>query len=188
MRDRHHGGSPPGHRPQGARAAGTGPARVGRPHGENAAQDARRLRRLPRAHPREPRRARGINRWRARCLERCTPGSEGGCPEKAQGQSRNTGPRRAADPTITWPRRPGWRCGWSTPATSSTCPGRGKSDRLDCVWLCKLNERGMLRRSFVPPEPRPGPAGADPDPGPAGPGPGPAPEPGREDPGGRPVD
>ena len=32
-------------------------------------------------------------------------------------------------------------------------PGRGKSDRLDCVWLCKLNERGMLRRSFVPPQP-----------------------------------
>ncbi len=31
-------------------------------------------------------------------------------------------------------------------------PGRGKSDREDCVWLCKLNERGMLRRSFVPPE------------------------------------
>ena len=32
-------------------------------------------------------------------------------------------------------------------------PGRGKSDRQDCVWHCKLNERGMLRRSFVPPEP-----------------------------------
>ena len=31
-------------------------------------------------------------------------------------------------------------------------PGRGQSDREDCVWLCKLNERGMLRRSFVPPE------------------------------------
>ena len=31
-------------------------------------------------------------------------------------------------------------------------PGRGKSDRLDCVWLCKRNERGMLRRSFVPPQ------------------------------------
>jgi transposase len=31
-------------------------------------------------------------------------------------------------------------------------PGRGKSDRADCVWQCKLNERGMLRRSFVPPE------------------------------------
>ena len=31
-------------------------------------------------------------------------------------------------------------------------PGRGKSDRADCVWHCKLNERGMLRRSFVPPE------------------------------------
>jgi transposase len=32
-------------------------------------------------------------------------------------------------------------------------PGRPKTDRLDCVWLCKLNERGMLRRSFVPAEP-----------------------------------
>jgi transposase len=32
-------------------------------------------------------------------------------------------------------------------------PGRGKSDRADCVWHCKLNERGMLRRSFVPPQP-----------------------------------
>ncbi len=32
-------------------------------------------------------------------------------------------------------------------------PGRGKSDKQDCVWHCKLNERGMLRRSFVPPEP-----------------------------------
>jgi len=31
-------------------------------------------------------------------------------------------------------------------------PGRGKSDREDCVWLCTLNERGMLRRSFVPPQ------------------------------------
>ena len=32
-------------------------------------------------------------------------------------------------------------------------PGRGKSDAADCVWHCKLNERGMLRRSFVPPQP-----------------------------------
>jgi transposase len=32
-------------------------------------------------------------------------------------------------------------------------PGRGKSDKADCVWLCKLNERGMLLRSFVPPQP-----------------------------------
>src|SRR5215472_10431281 len=27
-------------------------------------------------------------------------------------------------------------------------PGRPKTDKLDCAWLCKLNERGMLRRSF----------------------------------------
>lgn len=30
-------------------------------------------------------------------------------------------------------------------------PGRPKTDVLDCVWLAKLTERGMLRPSFVPP-------------------------------------
>ncbi|MDT3445295.1 transposase [Pseudofrankia sp. BMG5.37] len=30
-------------------------------------------------------------------------------------------------------------------------PGRPKTDKLDSVWLAKLNERSMLRRSFVPP-------------------------------------
>ena len=29
--------------------------------------------------------------------------------------------------------------------------GRLKTDKLDAVWLAKLNERGMLRPSFVPP-------------------------------------
>jgi transposase len=32
-------------------------------------------------------------------------------------------------------------------------PGRPKTDKLDAVWLAKLNERGMVRSSFVPPEP-----------------------------------
>ena len=31
--------------------------------------------------------------------------------------------------------------------------GRPKTDKLDAIWLAKLNERGMLRASFVPPEP-----------------------------------
>jgi transposase len=30
-------------------------------------------------------------------------------------------------------------------------PGRPKTDKLDSVWLAKLNERGMLRPSFIPP-------------------------------------
>ena len=30
-------------------------------------------------------------------------------------------------------------------------PGRPKTDRIDAIWLAKLNERGMLRASFVPP-------------------------------------
>ena len=42
-------------------------------------------------------------------------------------------------------------CGWQAPATPEHLPGRPKTDKLDAVWLCKLNERGMLRPSFVPP-------------------------------------
>ena len=60
MRARRHGGRPPGRRARQPRQARTGPARVGSPHGQDAAQDAHRLRRLPRPHPREPRRERGI--------------------------------------------------------------------------------------------------------------------------------
>lgn len=30
-------------------------------------------------------------------------------------------------------------------------PGRPKTDKLDAVWLAKLNERGMVRASFIPP-------------------------------------
>lgn len=30
-------------------------------------------------------------------------------------------------------------------------PGRPKTDKLDSIWLARLNERGMLRPSFVPP-------------------------------------
>src|SRR5665811_353831 len=30
-------------------------------------------------------------------------------------------------------------------------PGRPRTDKLDAVWLAKLNERGMLRASFIPP-------------------------------------
>ncbi|MGZ6589903.1 MAG: IS110 family transposase, partial [Solirubrobacteraceae bacterium] len=32
-------------------------------------------------------------------------------------------------------------------------PGRPKTDKLDAVWLAKLTEKGLLRPSFVPPQP-----------------------------------
>jgi transposase len=32
-------------------------------------------------------------------------------------------------------------------------PGRPKTDKLDAIWLAKLAERGMVRPSFIPPEP-----------------------------------
>jgi transposase len=37
------------------------------------------------------------------------------------------------------------------PRRPSICRANLKTDRLDAVWLAKLNERGMLRPSFVPP-------------------------------------
>jgi transposase len=45
----------------------------------------------------------------------------------------------------------GCPCGWSTLATPEQVPGRPKTDKLDAVWLAKLNQRGMLRPSFIPP-------------------------------------
>jgi transposase len=35
----------------------------------------------------------------------------------------------------------------------SGVPGRPKTDKLDAVWLAKLTDKGMLRPSFVPPQP-----------------------------------
>lgn len=44
-------------------------------------------------------------------------------------------------------------CVWLVNAKDvKNVPGRPKTDKLDSVWLCKLNERGMLRASFVPDE------------------------------------
>ena len=49
--------------------------------------------------PREPRRGRGINHWRAQCTERCPLGSEGGCAEKARTRTKRTRDL-AAQPTL----------------------------------------------------------------------------------------
>lgn len=38
-------------------------------------------------------------------------------------------------------------CGWEV----KNVPGRPKTDKLDAIWLARLNERGMLRLTFVPP-------------------------------------
>lgn len=43
-------------------------------------------------------------------------------------------------------------CVWLVNARDvKNVPGRPKTDKLDAIWLAKLNERGMLRPSFVPP-------------------------------------
>ena len=44
-------------------------------------------------------------------------------------------------------------CVWFVNARDAkNVPGRPKTDKLDSIWLAKLNERGMLRPSFVPPK------------------------------------
>ena len=109
---------------------------------------------MSRAHPRNSSRGRGINRGRARCLESGHAGFGG----RLRGKGPNLGnpgkePRRAADPTTYLAEAAGLEVWLVNARDVKHLPGRGKSDRLDCVWHCKLNERGMLRRSFVPPEP-----------------------------------
>ena len=78
----------------------------------------------------------------ARRVRRCGSG-------KQTVREGGTAPR--LDPTCTCWKPAAWWCGWSTPATPEHLPGRPKTDRLDAVWLARLNERGRLRPSFVPP-------------------------------------
>jgi transposase len=47
----------------------------------------------------------------------------------------------------------GLRCWLVNARDVKNVPGRPKTDKLDAIWLAKLAERGMLRPSFVPPEP-----------------------------------
>src|SRR6266540_431713 len=57
---------------------------MGHCHGQDAAQDAHRLRTVPWLDPRKPGRARGVIAGEPGAWKAGTPGSEGGCPEKAQ--------------------------------------------------------------------------------------------------------
>lgn len=47
----------------------------------------------------------------------------------------------------------GLRCWLVNARPVKNVPGRPKTDKLDSVWLAKLTERGMIRRSFVPSKP-----------------------------------
>lgn len=55
---------------------------MGSPHGKNASQDAHRLRRLLRPHPRKPRREHGISHGRAQCIEKVPARFREGCAER----------------------------------------------------------------------------------------------------------
>ena len=61
VRARRHGGCPPGRQTRPTRNTRTKPARVGGPHGQDAAEDPRGLPALPRGHSRNPCHARVIH-------------------------------------------------------------------------------------------------------------------------------
>ncbi len=47
----------------------------------------------------------------------------------------------------------GFDCELYNAAQVKALPGRPKTDRADSIWLARITERGMIRSSFVPPEP-----------------------------------
>jgi len=47
----------------------------------------------------------------------------------------------------------GFACELYNAGQVKALPGRPKTDRADSIWLAKIAERGMIRSSFVPPEP-----------------------------------
>ena len=76
-----------------------------------------------------------------------------GPPGRAAGHRGGDGSRRRTTggrSTTSW--RPTSRCCWSTPASVKNVPGR-KTDVSDAAWLADLGAHGLLRASFVPPEP-----------------------------------
>src|SRR6266511_1869556 len=86
--------------------------------------------------------------WRARCLAIGTAGSEVRAGETDRPRGRRRAPAR---PYVYLLEARGLRVWLVNARDVKHLPGRPKTDKLDAVWLCKLNERGMLRPSFVPP-------------------------------------
>ena len=138
-----HGGNPPG--PQAGRPhlAGAAATRMGGPDGENAAQDAHRLRTLPPGHPR---------REASRDLHVNIAGE----PDALKGARpvRTGGRRKRACTTGTSPAA--YRCFFVleacglavqlvNAAQARNLPGRPKTDKLDAQWLARLTEMGLLR-------------------------------------------
>jgi hypothetical protein len=116
VRSRRHGDSPPRRQTRPARQARTGPASVGGPHGQEAAQDPHRLPPLPRLHPRQSGRERGTVTGEPSALK----GADWVRREAARKRPAPTRARDlAAQPTLSpsravsgWPWMPlsSWRC------------------------------------------------------------------------------
>ena len=125
-----------------------GAARLGGPDGENAAQDAHRLRTLPPGHPRREA-GRGLHVNIAG-----EPGAlKGARPVRTGGRRKRTcatGTSRAAYRCYVILEAAGLRVQLVNARAIKHAPGRASSKK-DAVWLAKLTEKGLLQPSFVPP-------------------------------------
>ena len=90
----------------------------------------------------------GMGLWRARCVATRMAGSEVRAGETGRPRGRRRAPAR---PYVYLLEARGLVVWLVNAGDVKHLPGRPKTDKLDAVWLCKLNERGMLRPSFVPP-------------------------------------
>ena len=90
----------------------------------------------------------GMNTWRARCGESRTSGSEGG-PGKRIGREADNAPW--SDPHF-YALEDATECWLLNPRHMHNVPGR-KTDMADADWICGLVRFGLVRPSFVPPQP-----------------------------------
>src|SRR5512133_2049790 len=90
----------------------------------------------------------GMGLGRARCVATRMAGSEVRAGETDRSKGRHRAPAR---PYVYLLQAHGLLVWLVNARDVKQVPGRPKTDRLDAVWLAKLNERGMLRPSFIPP-------------------------------------
>jgi len=90
-----------------------------------------------------------MDSWRARCAERRTPGSAGGPGKRAESKDRHRAPVR---PDYYLLEDAGFEVMLVNARHVKGLPGR-KTDVSDAAWLAQLGAHGLVRGSFVPPEP-----------------------------------
>src|SRR6266542_6687754 len=125
---------------------------MGHCHGQDAAQDAHRLRTVPWLDPRKPGRARGVIAGEPGAWKAGTPGSEGGCPEKAHVHWDLVGQPTLPGATTCQGGRESRLPGRRDPGAHDRHDGEVREMR-DAATVLRIT-RGTCRRTSTPDVPR----------------------------------